>query len=104
MTLLPLTQVITYWPQTSSDKNGDPTFGAGVSTSARWVRKEGKVTDAKGNEINTEFVIYTTVSIPRLSMAVLEDQDAVADPIDGARIMIMATDNPSLTNLIKYVM
>jgi len=101
MSLLPLTQDVTFWTAGASDVNGSPSFSAPVSIKARWARKDGIATDDKGDDQKTEFVIYATVLIPKRARVVL-GVDVSATPPSGSRIVMSNVDNPSLTNLIQH--
>ena len=103
MSLLPLTQDVTFWATNGSDANGDPIYKPPSSIKARWVRKDGVFTDNKGNDHKTEYAIYATVYIPKRSMVVLAI-DVSLTPINGSRLVFSSIENPSMTNLKKYVM
>ena len=104
MSLLPLTQDITYWTIASVDGNMVITWNVGIAIRGRWVKKDGIVRDKNGKEQKTEFIVYAEVTIPKRSMVTLDKQNGVALPPDGAREMIANFDNSSLSNLIKHVM
>lgn len=104
MSLLKMKQKITYWTVADSDVNSSLSWNAGITIKARWVRKDGIITDDKGNDRKTEFIVYAKVLIPKRSMVVLEDQEGVAEPPDGARKIMGLIDNPSMTKIIKHVM
>lgn len=103
MSILPLNQDITYWTIASSNSNNVITWNAGIAIKGRWVRKDGVVKGLKGKDQKTEFVAYSTILIPKRSMIVLENQNLVATPPDGSRELVQSIENPSMTNLIKYL-
>ena len=102
--MLPMRQKITYWTMSNSDADSSQEWNAGVTIKTRWVKKDGIITDDKGNDKKTQYIIYAKSLIPKRSMVVLEDQEGVATPPDGARKMLGTIENPSMTNLIKHVM
>lgn len=99
MNLLPLTQKVTYWTQTSSDGNGDPAWSAGVAVSARWALQDNIVRDEKGDEQKTEFAIYCTVNIPKRAMVALGDYNGVSLPVAGSRKVMDTYHSPSISSL-----
>lgn len=104
MSLLPLTQVVTYWTINSVDGNNTKTWNAGIVLKSRWVKQDGVIKDPQGNDQNTEWIIYSTTLIPKRSMVVLEDLDGVLTPPQNARELFDNINNPSLTNLKKHVL
>lgn len=104
MSWLGLPQTVTYWEQTDTDVNGDKSYNAGVAVSARWKEHDGIVTDERGEEQKTTHIVYTETNIPKRSMLVLEDQNGVALPLDGAREVMDVKYNPSMDTLYRVVM
>lgn len=105
MSWLGLPQTATYWQRSgNTDVNGDPSYDAGVAVAVRWKRKDGIVTDEKGNDQKTEFIVYSETLIPKRSMVVLSDVTPAATPTSGARIVMDTIENPSMDNLHKMVM
>lgn len=101
MSWLDLSQPVTYWSITGSDENGDPTFAAGVKIDAKWKFKDGVTVDDKGNNLKVTLVIYSETEIPKRSLVVLSDMDAVALPPDDARIVLNVISNPTMDSLFK---
>ncbi len=104
MTLLRETQEMTYWEEESVDGNGDPAFSAGVLFAGRWAKKDGIITDEKGNNRKTEYVIYSTTSIPKRAIVALSSHKGASAPVTEAKVLAGTTINPSMTNLMKYVL
>jgi hypothetical protein len=104
MSLLPLTQIATYWTINSVDGNNTKTWNAGIALKVRWVIEDGVIKDERGNDQKTEWIVYATTLIPKRSMVVLEDLDGTLTPPDGARELVDNVNNPSLTNLKKHVL
>lgn len=104
MSLLPLTQDITYWSIATVDQNMVITWNVGVAIKGRWVKKDGIVKDKNGKDQKTEFIVYADVIIPKRSMVTLDNKNGVALPPDGAREVVANVDNSSLSTLIKHVM
>lgn len=104
MSLIRLTQIVTYWVPGASDSNGDRTYAAGVAVKARWASKDGIFTDVKGDDQRTEFAVYTKEKIPKRSMLALGDFDAVASPTSDARIVLKDSNNESMTTIRKYAL
>lgn len=103
MTLMRLSQVITYWAPGANDVNGEPTWAAGVKAAARWANQDDVVTDENGNNQKAEYAIYTTAMIPKRSMIALADHNGVATPVDGARKVIATYYSPSISDLHEYL-
>ena len=104
MSMLPLTQSVTFWEVSGVDGNSAVTFSTGVRLPARWVRKDGVARSDKGDDIKTEFIIYTNTEIPKRSMVVLSDMGGVALPPSSARQVVAIVDNVSISNLVKHLM
>jgi hypothetical protein len=95
-----LSQKITYWTIASVDKNSTITFNSAVTISARYTNKDGTAINAKGEEQNTKWVIYSKIEIPKRSLVVLGTDTSVYPP-NGAREMIDNKAISSFTSMIK---
>lgn len=98
MSLIRLTQDITYWTSAGSDSNGGLSYNSPVTVKGKWVKKDGLVTNEQGDNQKTEFIIYSKTLIPKRSMVVL-GVDTSATPSNGARMIESNIDNPSITKV-----
>ena len=103
MTSLPLTQSVTYWAPTGTDGDGTITYAAGVTVPARWVRKDGIVPGAQGNDQKTELVVYATAAIPERSLVTLDGVGGATPPATARRVL-SEVYNPSISNLRRFAL
>lgn len=103
MTLLCLTEEVTYWAPVSVNSDSTVTYGAPVVVPARYARKDGIATDEKGNDQRVTWSIYTKVELKRRYYVALGDRSGDATPPDGARKVVNTWDNLSITDLFKCV-
>ena len=104
MTLLPLTQDITYWTVATRDGRNNTTYNVGIKIKGRWVRRDGIVRDVKGKDRKASFIVYSTILIPRGAFVALGDFEGQALTADKeTREVIDHIENTSLSDLIKHV-
>ncbi len=103
MSSFDLPQKVTYWTG-KADGNGTITWNAGIAVDARFMRKDGVVRTIKGDDQITTHIIYSETLIPKRALVVLEDQDKVAVPPDGAREILDNIDNSSAIDLFWHAL
>ena len=99
MSLIKFNQKITFWATTGIDENSAVTYAPPITIIGKWTLRDGIMTNAKGEEQKTSFVVLAKVLIPKRSKVFLGVSDSVT-PIDGSREIQGNIDNPSITK--KY--
>jgi len=101
-----LPQTITYWSPSTVDGNGAVTYAPGIAVKARWIRKDGTVTDEKGLDQKSTHVVYSRTLIPKRAKISLSSLDLSSDanPPAGTREVIDTVENPSMTDMFKMML
>lgn len=104
MSLIRLSQEITYWVPTASDADGDRGYAAGVKVKARWASQDGVFTDDKGDDRRTSNAVYAKVDLPPRTMIALGDFEGQALPVEDARVVLKEFDHTSISTIRKYAL